>query len=191
MLKASFSSLSSEKCGDNMSSPFMFGSLSSSRSGSKGSMDEYSGGLLTPVFKRIHDQERKRSSLAPADYRGSWGSQTSEQADEFSLPIACETRKVLGMSGTMGGSDVSCYQGLDPDASDPESDVPENYASFSQLILTEILLPSRSPSKTIRRTLSPNPCFPIILLQVLRCCHCLFSIFLSSTMNKIITILMA
>ena len=189
MLKASFSSLLSEKCDDNnVSSPLMFGSLSSSRSGSKGSMDEYSGGSLTPVFKRIHDQERKRSSLAPADYRGSWGSQTSEhwQADEFSLP-----RKVLGMSFTMGGSDVSCYQGPDPDESDPESDVPENYASFSQLILTEILLPSRSPSKTIGRTLSPNPCFPIILLQVLRRCHCLFSMFLSSTTNKIITILMA
>ena len=125
-LKASFSSLSSEKRGDNnASSPLMFGSHSSSRSGSKGSMDEYSGGSLTPVFKRIHDQERKRSSLAPADYRGSRGSQTSELADEFSLPIARETRKVLGMSGTMGGSDISCYQGPDPDASDPDSDVPE------------------------------------------------------------------
>ena len=34
-------------------------------------------------------------------------------------------RKVLGMSGTMGGSDVFCYQGPDPDASDPDSDVPD------------------------------------------------------------------
>ena len=76
-------------------------------------MDEFSGGSLTPVFKRIHDQERKRSSLIPADYRGSRGSQTSELADEFSLPMARETSKVLGMSGTMGGSDISCYQGPD------------------------------------------------------------------------------
>ena len=63
-------------------------------------MEEYSGGSLTPVFKRIHDQECKRSTLIPADFRGSQGSQKSE---EVSLPIARETRKVLG---TMGGSDV-------------------------------------------------------------------------------------
>ena len=42
MLKASFLSVSSEKCGDNnVSSPLTFGSHSLSRSGSKGSMDIY------------------------------------------------------------------------------------------------------------------------------------------------------
>ena len=72
-LKASFSSLSSEKRGDtNVHAPSLsLGSRSSSRTGSKGSMEEYSCGSLTPVFKRIHDQERKRSSLIPVDYRGS------------------------------------------------------------------------------------------------------------------------
>jgi serine/arginine repetitive matrix protein 2 len=129
-LKASFSSLSSEKRDDNNVHP-TFGSRSSSRAGSKGSMEEYSGGSLTPVFKRIHDHERKRSALIPTEdfsrrgggASGSRGSQTSELSDEFSLPIARETRRVLGMSGTMGGSDVSCYQGPDPDVSDPDSDV--------------------------------------------------------------------
>ena len=127
-LKTSQSSLTSEKRGDNnvrAPSSLTFGSCSSSRAGSKGSVEEFSGGSLTPVFKRIHEQERKRSSLIPADYRGGRSSQASEVTDEFSIPIARETRKVLGMSGTMGGSDVSCYLGPDPDASDPDSDVPD------------------------------------------------------------------
>lgn len=106
-------------------SSLTFGDSRSSLRGSRGSAEESSGGSLTPVFKRIHDQERKRSSLVPADYRGSRESQTSDLVDEFSLPIARETRKVLGMSGTMGGSDVSVYQGPEPDASDPDSDVPD------------------------------------------------------------------
>ena len=70
-LKASFSSLSSGKHGssgdNNALSPLTFGSCSSSHAGSKGSMEDYSAGSLTPVFKRILDQERKRSSLVPAD----------------------------------------------------------------------------------------------------------------------------
>ena len=127
-LKASQSSLTADKRGDNdvrTPSSLTFESRSSSRGGSKGSMDEFSGGSLTPVFKRIHDQERKKSSLVPADHSGSRDSQERGLTDEFSLPIARETRRVLGMSGTMGGSDVSCYQGPDPDASDPDSDVPD------------------------------------------------------------------
>ncbi|KAF8814601.1 hypothetical protein BYT27DRAFT_7249906 [Phlegmacium glaucopus] len=130
-LKASDSSLKSEKraaLGDKdvlVPSSLTFGSRSSSRAGSKGSEDDFSVGSLTPVFKRILDQGRKRSSLVPANYRGSRGSQSSDPSDEFSLLIARETRKVLGMSGTMGGSDVSCYQGPELDASDPDSDVPD------------------------------------------------------------------
>ena len=96
-LKTSYSSLSSEKRSDNNVhvAPLVFGPRSSSRAGSKGSLEELSGGSLTPVFKRIHEHERKRSSLIPMD-RGSLGSQTSNLTDEFSLPIARETRKVLG-----------------------------------------------------------------------------------------------
>ena len=117
---------------------------------------------LTPVFKRILDQEHKRSSLVPADYRGSRGNQTSDLADEFSLPIARETRRVLGMSGTMGGSDVSCYQGPDPDASDPDSDVPDELrfilASLSDRnSVAESLSFQDDEENTVSKPLSPNP----------------------------------
>ncbi|KAF8959872.1 hypothetical protein BDZ97DRAFT_1666634 [Flammula alnicola] len=124
-------------------SSMTFGSRGSR--GSRGSMDEYSGSL-TPVFKRIHEQEsererkRSRASLVPpppdlASSRSSRSSQGSQRSsfnlsapttmEECRVPIARETRKVLGMSGTMGGSDVSCYQAPEPDASDPDSDVPD------------------------------------------------------------------
>jgi serine/arginine repetitive matrix protein 2 len=169
-LKTSHSSLSAEKRGalgdNNVQAPssLTFGSRSSSRAGSKGSMDEFSGGSLTPVFKRIHDQERKRSSLIPADCRGSRGSQTSELADEFSLPMARETRKVLGMSGTMGGSDISCYQGPDPDASDPDSDVPDElrfilptHSDRNSVADSESLSFLDDQDETVSKPLLPNP----------------------------------
>ena len=63
--------LTTDHCGasgDNVQAPssLTFGSRSSSsRGGSKGSVDEFSGGSLTPVFKRTHNQECKRSSLVP------------------------------------------------------------------------------------------------------------------------------
>ena len=105
----------------------------------RGSMtlDELSspGGTLTPVFKRLQDvDDPKRASLCPADYRGKHSriprSDASQELDDsygesFSVPIAREVRKALGMSGTLGGSDVSRYDGPPPDASDPDSDVPE------------------------------------------------------------------
>ena len=161
-LKASFSSLASEKRGDNAQVlSLSFGSRSSSRAGSKGSVEEYSGGSLTPVFKRIHDEERKRSSLVPMDHRGSRGSQTSELADEFGLPIAHETRRVLGMSGTMGGSDVSCCQGPDPDVSDPDSDVPDELrvilASHSNRNSVAESIFQDDQDNTLSKPLSSNP----------------------------------
>ncbi|KAF9482957.1 hypothetical protein BDN70DRAFT_892146 [Pholiota conissans] len=106
---------------------------------------EVGRGSLTPVFKRIHEdeqereRERKRSSrgslLPPLDLssrplsssRSSRGSRTSTKRGsvESRAPIGREARRVLGMSGTMGGSDVSMYNGPEPDASDPDSDVPD------------------------------------------------------------------
>ncbi len=93
-------------------------------------------GSLTPVFKRIQDvEESKRASLCPADYRGKssrthigeGGSPALSDSfgESFSVPIARDARKILGMSGTLGGSDVSAYDGPHPDASDPDSDVPD------------------------------------------------------------------
>jgi serine/arginine repetitive matrix protein 2 len=162
-LKASYSSVSSEKRGDNnVHVPsLVFESRSSSRAGSKGSMEELSGGSLTPVFKRIHDHERKRSSLIPVD-RGSLGSQTSNLTDEFSLPIARETRRVLGMSGTIGGSHVSCFQGPNPDLSDSDSDAPDELrvilASHSDRnFVAESLSFQDDEEGTVSKPLSPNP----------------------------------
>jgi serine/arginine repetitive matrix protein 2 len=199
-LKASYSSLSSEKRGDNIVHlpSLVFGSRSSSRAGSKGSMEELSGGSLTLVFKRIHDHERKRSSFIPVD-RGSLGSQTSNLTDEFSLPIARETRRVLGMSGTMGGSDVSCYQGPDPDLSDPDSDVPDELrvilASHSDRnSVAESLSFQDDEEGTVSKPLSPDlqlMHFPYPLQVLFHRCNCPSSTLLSSTTSKTGTILTA
>ena len=174
-LKASYLSMAEKgsALGDNnlQAASLTFGSRSSSCAGSKGSMVDYSGGSLTPVFKRIHDQERKRSSLVPADFRGSQGSQTSELADKFSLPIAHEMKKVLGMSGTMGGSDVSCYRDQILMRRTLTLMFLTSYGLFSHLILTENPWLSRSLSETIRTTLSLSPC-PLVL----RLIHCPFPV---------------
>ncbi|KAF8629007.1 hypothetical protein AX17_005863 [Amanita inopinata Kibby_2008] len=58
---------------------------------------------------------RKRSALSPS---------RKERANK--VPIPPETRRILGMSGTMGGSDVpSIYAVPEVDASDPDSDIPD------------------------------------------------------------------
>ncbi|KAJ7088519.1 hypothetical protein B0H15DRAFT_841620 [Mycena belliarum] len=71
---------------------------------------------LPPVFTR---HARNRSSLLPdvPSPRGSRGS-------THGMPLAREAKRVLGMGGTMGGSDKSGYQEEELDASDPDSDIP-------------------------------------------------------------------
>lgn len=106
---------------------------------------EVGRGALTPVFKRIHEDEQERerkksrssllppldlvSSRSPRGSRGSsrlsYSSRRSRGSAESRAPITREARRVLGLSGTMGGSDVSMYAGPEPDASDPDSDVPD------------------------------------------------------------------
>ncbi|KAF8878425.1 hypothetical protein BD779DRAFT_1663807 [Infundibulicybe gibba] len=110
-------------------SSLTFGSRGSSRAGSKGSVDEFGGSLVpSPVFKRAHaGHSRKRSTLAPGEHNlNSRNSQQSLQnhGERDSLPIPPEARRVLGMTGTMGGSDVSGYA-VELDASDPDSDIPD------------------------------------------------------------------
>ncbi|KAG6865214.1 hypothetical protein C0991_004415 [Blastosporella zonata] len=75
----------------------------------------------SPVFKRalpapIH--RRQQSHLAPMEL--------DEQYDEDNdtVPIPLSARRILGMSGTMGGSDVSAYC-VELDVSDPDSDIPD------------------------------------------------------------------
>ncbi|KAK0199510.1 hypothetical protein DFS33DRAFT_1388474 [Desarmillaria ectypa] len=69
-----------------------------------------------PIFMR------KRASLG-ADKRASC---TSTEHDDTTSrrPLAPGARKMLGMRGTMGGSDVSAYA-EDVDVSDPDSDIPD------------------------------------------------------------------
>ncbi|KAF9527941.1 hypothetical protein CPB83DRAFT_855475 [Crepidotus variabilis] len=96
---------------------------------SKGSMtlDELStigSSNPTPVFRRVQEFEaRKEATLSPL--RGSKGSRLSVNSTQLRAPIGRETRKILGMSGTLGGSDVSMYDGPEPDSEDPDSDVPD------------------------------------------------------------------
>ena len=96
--------------------------------------------------------------MIPADFRGSQGSQKSELANEVSLPIACETRKVLS---TMGGSDVSCYLGPDPDVSDPDSNVPDELCfiltSHSDRNVHKSLSFRDDQDDTVSKPLSPSP----------------------------------
>ncbi|KAF9457373.1 hypothetical protein BDZ94DRAFT_1175700 [Collybia nuda] len=119
-------------------SSLTFGSRSSSRAGSKASMDELLNGspIPSPVFKRATGHVRQRSSLVPftADHKSSRGSQVSlgNKSDTARMPIPRETRRILGLSGTMGGSDVSGYDIPELDASDPDSDIPDEL----QLILS-------------------------------------------------------
>ncbi|KAH9487444.1 hypothetical protein JR316_0001520 [Psilocybe cubensis] len=130
-------------------SSLTFGSRSSSRAaGSVRSSEEFAGSL-TPVFQRIQEFESiqkgddanlgvsksSRGSRSSKGSRSSYGSQITSnlsyannvEEEELRIPISREMRRALGMSGTMGGSDVSMYRDeaeAELDASDPDSDVP-------------------------------------------------------------------
>ncbi|KAJ3725176.1 hypothetical protein C8R42DRAFT_718664 [Lentinula raphanica] len=110
-------------------SSMTFGSRSSSRGGesSISSLDD----IHNPVFKPTHGHARNRSSLLSS--QRSRGSQGSIPEDNFtsSRPLSFEARRQLGMKGTMGGSDVSAYAVDDLDASDPDSDIPDELQDVS------------------------------------------------------------
>jgi hypothetical protein len=74
-------------------------------------------GGLPPVFTR---HSRNRSSLLPDA-----PSPKSSQGSARGMPLAREAKRVLGMGGTMGGSDASGYEAQELDASDPDSDIPD------------------------------------------------------------------
>ncbi|KAJ7459292.1 hypothetical protein FB451DRAFT_1046300 [Mycena latifolia] len=96
-------------------SSLTFGSRSSS-----GSMeaDTLHARELPPVFTR---HSRNRSSLLPD---AAAPSPRSSRGSTHGMPLARETKRVLGMGGTMGGSDASGYEEQELDASDPDSDIP-------------------------------------------------------------------
>jgi len=84
-------------------------------------------GSLSPVFKHIRNSEvLKCASLCSAADRGNPNSSDTCRGElEDSVPIGREVRKALGRSGTLGGSDISGFDEGQLDASDPDSDVPD------------------------------------------------------------------
>ncbi|KAJ7234518.1 hypothetical protein B0H12DRAFT_1204744 [Mycena haematopus] len=118
-------------------SSLTFGSRSSS-----GSVEDRAG--LPPVFMRGH--ARNRSSLLPDAAASPKSSQGS------TMPLARETKRVLGMGGTMGGSDASGYNAQQElDASDPDSDIPDDLG---------VLLSASGGQSPVDDTLSFRPPSP-------------------------------
>jgi hypothetical protein len=71
----------------------------------------------------------------------------------FTAPIVREIRQTLGRSGTLGGSDISGYTESQLDASDPDSDVPDEL---------KFILAARPDTGSIVESLSsriPTPTF--------------------------------
>ncbi|KAL0062368.1 hypothetical protein AAF712_010779 [Marasmius tenuissimus] len=103
-------------------SSLTFGSRSSSRGGNSsiGSLD---GVDATATVLKPRGHARNRSSLLSSQM----GSQGSIPEEDYttSRPLAPGARRMLGMKGTMGGSDVSAYIVDDIDVSDPDSDIPD------------------------------------------------------------------
>ncbi|KAJ6514305.1 hypothetical protein C8R47DRAFT_962300 [Mycena vitilis] len=97
-------------------SSLTFGSRSSSGSVEDAEALRRARGL-PPVFTRGH--ARNRSSLLPDA-----PSPKSSQGSTLGMPLAREAKRVLGMGGTMGGSAASGYEEQELDASDPDSDIP-------------------------------------------------------------------
>ncbi|KAI6020976.1 hypothetical protein BKA83DRAFT_4293512 [Pisolithus microcarpus] len=114
---------------DRSPSAFTFGSAHSKS-------DSHCSSLSSPVFKKGQGHARKRSSLVP----------TQDQSG--SLPIPPEARRNLGLTGTMGGS-VGSVAEQEFDASDPDSDIPDEL----QVILS-------SSDQELDDTMSFNPDVP-------------------------------
>ena len=113
------------------------------------------GGTLSPVFKQIRGPEDiKRSSFCMVDnkrYSKSSDACSIQSNDSFgnpfTAPIAREVRRALGRPGTLGGSDISGYTESRLDASDPDSDVPDEL---------KFILAARSETGSIVENLSPD-----------------------------------
>ncbi|KAJ6505350.1 hypothetical protein C8R45DRAFT_861122 [Mycena sanguinolenta] len=136
---------------------------------------------LPPVFTRGHT--RNRSSLLPDAAPSPKSSQGS------TLPLAREAKRVLGMGGTMGGSDASGYEEQELDASDPDSDIPDDLgvilsASRAQSPVDDTLsfrpptpliqaplpspgLPPHAPLPVIEASLPPQIQLPVLNIQLL------------------------
>ncbi|KAH9913689.1 uncharacterized protein BXZ73DRAFT_81864 [Epithele typhae] len=92
----------------------------------------------TPVFSRAHGagHVRRGSSLVPMNSKGSVGS-----LRRMGVQLTSETRKVLGMGGTLGGS---TEPSVDPE--DPDSDIPDEL---------QVILSGQSDEEGATRPLTP------------------------------------
>ncbi|KAF7297196.1 hypothetical protein MIND_00952700 [Mycena indigotica] len=88
-----------------------------SRSSSDSPEEPQTGRVLPPVFTR---HTRNRSSLLP----DAQPSPRSSKGSNNGMPLARGAKRVLGMAGTLGGSHASDYEEQELDASDPDSDIP-------------------------------------------------------------------
>ncbi|KAI6017029.1 hypothetical protein EDC04DRAFT_2944706 [Pisolithus marmoratus] len=98
--------------------------------------DSHGSSLVSPVFKKAQGHARKQSSLVP------------DQDQTSGLPIPPEARCNLGLTGTMGGS-VGTMAEQEFDASDPDSDIPDEL----QVILS-------NSDQELNDTMSFNPNTP-------------------------------
>jgi len=107
-------------------SSLTFGSRSSSRGGdsSISSMDDIKNRPPVPVLPSAFGQGhvRNKSSLLSSQLNND---SSEDENTTSSRPLAPGARRMLGMKGTMGGSDVSAYAVDELDASDPDSDIPD------------------------------------------------------------------
>ncbi|KAF9235707.1 hypothetical protein BU15DRAFT_89481 [Melanogaster broomeanus] len=101
---------------DRPPSSLTFGSPHS-KSDSHGSLS------ASPVFRKAHGHARKRSSLVPIECLQPTA-HPDKCLDSPSLPIPPEARRNLGLGGTMGGS-LGSNAEQEYDASDPDSDIPD------------------------------------------------------------------
>ncbi|KAJ3980260.1 hypothetical protein F5890DRAFT_1557848 [Lentinula detonsa] len=121
-------------------SSLTFGSRSSSRGGesSISSLDDIHS--RSPVFRPTRGHTRNRSSLLSSQPGGGSQGSISEEDFTYSRPLSVEARRQLGMKGTMGGSDVSAYAVGELDASDPDSDIPDEL---------QVILANQSPRTSL------------------------------------------
>ncbi|KAF5333934.1 hypothetical protein D9758_018161 [Tetrapyrgos nigripes] len=122
-------------------STLTFGSRTSSRGGdsSISSIDDIKNRPPVPVLPSAFGHARNRSSLLSSQY-------SSDDDNTTSRPLVPGARKMLGMKGTMGGSDVSAYAVDELDASDPDSDIPDELQNILARRHEDDTLSYRPPS---------------------------------------------
>ncbi|KAH8836085.1 hypothetical protein DL96DRAFT_107990 [Flagelloscypha sp. PMI_526] len=139
-------STSPSRKSDVRSSMATFGHAGSSREGSATSLEEATTAI---AVKRVFTRPVEvKGSTAPLQIKKI--SSTPVPVD--SIPLPREAKRVLGMGGTMGGSDSSAHK-TELDDSDPDSDIPDELQVILSGGETETFTP-------VQRNLPPSPGLP-------------------------------